>query len=389
MATSAPGQPRNLAILGSTGSIGQQALEVVRLHPQQLRVYALGASRSLRLLTEQCREFSPALVAVSSEESARELQPLVPPCTRVMWGEEGLRAAASAPEVDAVLLAITGFAAVAPALYAAQAGKYLALASQEALVAPGHLLRRSLAECGGRIVPVDSEHSALYQLLQGRSRSEVRALVLTASGGALRDLPLPQLHQATPEQALCHPTWHMGPKITIDSATLMNKALEVIEARWLFGFDLSQIRVVIHPQSIIHSLVELVDGSCLAHLGAPDMRIPIQYALLPERAPSPAAALDLSQMGALTFQEPDPERYPCLQLGYRAGQVGGSAPAVLNAANEQAVSLFLDHGLSFGRIYELVAGALDANPYSESDPDLETLTRADAWARQFIREAVH
>jgi len=363
LATSALGQPGNLSILGSTGSIGRQALEVVLAHPEQLRVYALAASRSLRLLAQQCREFSPALAAV-------------------------LQAAAGSPEVDVVLLAITGFAAVRPALYAAQAGKHLALASKEALVAAGHLLTRALAECGGRIVPVDSEHSALYQLLEGRSRDEVRGLVLTASGGALRDLPLSELRQATPEQALCHPTWQMGPKITVDSATLMNKALEVIEARWLFGFDLSQIRVVIHSRSIIHSLVELVDGSYLAHLGVPDMRIPIQYAVLPERAPSPGVPLDLCQVGALTFQEPDQERYPCLRLGYLAAAKGGCAAAVLNAANEQAVSLFLDHLLPFGRIYELVAGALERNPYSEPEPDLETIIRADAWARQSVREAV-
>ncbi len=388
MATPAPARPRELALLGSTGSIGQQALEVVRAHPDRLRVHALVASRSIQLLAHQCREFSPPLAVVSGEQQARELASLVRSSTRVLWGDEGLQAATTATEVDVVLLAITGFAAVRPALWAAQAGKLLALASKEALVAAGHLLTRALAEGGGAIVPVDSEHSALYQLLQGRERAEVRSLVLTASGGALRDLPLPEVRQAIPEQALRHPTWQMGPKVTIDSASLMNKALEIIEAKWLFGFDLPQIRVVIHPQSVVHSLVELVDGAYLVHLGLPDMRVPIQYALLPERAPSPPGLLDLCTLSALTFQQPDRERYPCLQLGYRAAEEGGCAPAVLNAANEQAVGLFLERRIPFGRIHDLVAAALDRNPHSDPSPDLDTLTRADAWGRQFVLGAV-
>ncbi|MBC7104398.1 MAG: 1-deoxy-D-xylulose-5-phosphate reductoisomerase, partial [Firmicutes bacterium] len=339
------------------------------------------AGRNVALLAEQAREFRPAVVAVA--ERARELEAALAPDWRpeVLEGEEGLARVAAWPGVDIVLVAVTGVAGLLPTLAALKAGKEVALANKETLVAGGELVAALAGRAGPVLRPVDSEHSAIWQCLQGGRWEEVRELVLTASGGPFRLLDRAALERVTPEEALRHPNWRMGSKITVDSATLMNKGLEIIEAHWLFGIDYERIRVVVHPQSIVHGMVVFRDGAVLAQLGVPDMRLPIQYALsYPERWGPVCAAPDPVAVGALTFEAPDEERFPALRLAREAGKTGGTLPAVLNAANEVAVAAFLDRRLPFTGIVEVVARVMDRHrPVPR--PALEDVLAADRWAR--------
>ena len=375
---------RNIALLGSTGSIGRQVLDVVSRLPEKLRVASLAAHRNVELLAEQIREFRPAIASIGSGDDAERLRELLgdPNSLETVWGPEGLKRAATVTEADIVVVAVAGTVGLAPTLEAISAGKDIALASKEVLVAAGSLVTRLVEKNGVRLLPIDSEHSAIFQCLQGEDRSRVRRLVLTASGGAFADYPLESLERVTVEQALAHPTWSMGRKITIDSATLMNKGLEIVEARWLFGVDPSRIEVVIHPQSIVHSMVEFEDGSVLAQMGVPDMRLPVQYALLyPERVDTGLPRLDIAAQGTLTFARPDPARYPALALAYRAAEQGGTLPAVMNAANEAAVGLFLDRRIGFPDIVRIVRQAMDGHKQVQ-DPDLGQILEADSWARR-------
>ena len=333
---------KSLSVLGSTGSIGCQTLDVVAAHPESFRVVALTAGRNIDRLAEQARRFRPELVVVGDAEAAVEAVERMPPGTRVLHGRDGLIAAARHDEASMVVCGLVGAVGIEPVYAAVDAGKDVALANKEALVAAGAFVMARAAATGAAVLPVDSEHNALHQCLRGEDPRSIKTLWLTASGGPLRELPLRELASVTPERALAHPTWVMGRKITIDSATLMNKGLEVIEARWLFDVGADRIKVLIHPKSIVHSLVEFADGSWKAQLGSADMRHPIQYALThPERLPSSRPPFDLLAAGPLAFEAPDPERFPCLPLAYEALARGGAAPAVVNAANEVAVEAFL------------------------------------------------
>lgn len=372
--------PVSIIILGSTGSIGRQALEVVSAHPDRFRVIGLAAQRNLDLLAEQCQAFRPLLVTVGDAELAPALRRQLPPETSLLAGEQGLCELAAQPQADLVLGAIAGLAGLLPVLAAIRAGKRVAIANKEPLVTAGELLTREAARCGATLLPVDSEHSALFQLLAGWPRATVQRLLLTGSGGPFRTAPA-DLSSVTPAQALAHPTWKMGPKVTIDSATLMNKGLEIIEAHWLFNLPIARIEVVIHPQSIIHSMVEFIDGALLAHLAYPDMRIPIQYALgYPERLGPAWSRIDLLKVGELTFLPPDLARFPCLRLAREAGLAGGTAPAVMNAANEVAVARFLAGELKFDRIPHLVEQALGEHTIVRQ-PELSDILEADRQTR--------
>lgn len=359
---------KRVALLGSTGSIGRQTLDVVRWHPDEFSVSALVASRPSDTFSAQVAEFRPRIACVTSND-----------------GEAPLMDLATDPEIDLLVVATSGTVGFRPTIAALAAGKPVALANKETLIMAGHLVTEAASLSGAPLLPIDSEHSAIWQCLQGEQpyRERVRRLLLTASGGALRDRDLASLGDVTPEQALQHPTWSMGPKITIDSATLMNKGLEVIEAHWLFGLPFECIDVVIHHQSVIHSLVEFIDGSVKAQLGVPDMRLPIQYAMAhPRRLSAPAERLDLTSVGSLTFTDVDHERYPCLELAYDAGRRGGTYPTVLNAANEVAVARFLGGSLAFARIAALIAAVLEAHA-ARPVPALEEVIAADQWARDF------
>ena len=381
---------KTIALLGSTGSIGTQVLDVVSRLPERLRVVSLAAHRNVKLLADQVRRFHPTVVSVGSSEDAERLKELLGGSEglRIVGGGEGLAQAATVPEADIVVVAVAGTVGLAPTIEAISAGKDIALASKEVLVAAGNIVTRLVEEKGVRLLPIDSEHSAIFQCLQGEDRGKIRRLMLTASGGAFADYPLESLAQVTVEQALAHPTWSMGRKITVDSATLMNKGLELVEARWLFGVDPSRIEVVIHPQSIVHSMVEFEDGSVIAQMGVPDMRLPIQYALLyPERVDTGLPRLDIAAQGALTFARPEPERYPALGLAYRAAEQGGTMPAVMNAANEVAVGLFLDRRIGFLGIQQIVRLVMDRHTPVE-DPDLDQVLQADCWARDMAMEVM-
>jgi len=374
---------RNVVVLGSTGSVGTQTLDVVRSMPERFRIVALSAGSRWEVLAEQVREFEPEAAAVCDEEGAGPLATaLAGRKVELLSGMDGLCRIASWDGADVVVGAISGAAGLPPAVAALESGKTLALANKEAIVMCGGRLMRLAAQSGGLIVPVDSEHSALFQLLRGVERQEVARVILTASGGPFCGMSTKELERVTPAQALQHPTWRMGKKITIDSATLMNKALEVIEAGWLFGLPPDRIRVLIHPQSVVHCMVELVDGALLAHLSAPDMRLPIQYALsYPERPPGTARRLDVAQMSRLELREPDYEAFPALALGYRAAQQGGTSGAVLSAANEEAVQAFLDGRVRFTDIARLVGMVLDSHEL-QADPTFEAAMAADRWARE-------
>jgi 1-deoxy-D-xylulose-5-phosphate reductoisomerase len=373
---------KGVSILGSTGSIGRQTLEVIDAAPDHFRVVALAASRNIERLAQQARRSKPALAAIVDESLASELETrLAGTGIRVIAGQAGLEEAAALSEAQIVVGAISGIAGLAPVLAAITARKRLALANKEPLVAAGGIVMSEARRCGAQIIPVDSEHSALFQCLLGQRREDVRRLILTASGGALRDLPLEELKAVTPQRALAHPTWRMGPKVTIDSATLMNKGLEVIEAHWLFGVPVERIEVVLHRQSIVHSLVEFVDGAVLAQLSQPDMRLPIQYALsFPERPAVRWGGLEIAQAGELTFGEVELARYPCLRLAYAAARQGGTAPAVMNAANEVAVSAFLAGTIGFMDIPRIIEAVLDRCPPAAADT-LEAVIAADSEGR--------
>jgi 1-deoxy-D-xylulose-5-phosphate reductoisomerase len=385
---------KRLAILGSTGSIGRSALSVVAAHPDRLSVAALVAGENAARLVEQAAEFGAdavgvstpaALVELTARLAGQERRPeLLPP------GREGLIAAATRPDVDIVLCASSGTASLEAALAAIEAGKMLALANKEILVMAGALMVEAAQRCGVPILPVDSEHNAIHQCLEGRNLSQVRRLILTASGGPFRSLDRAALDRVTPDDALRHPTWRMGRKITIDSATLMNKGLEVIEARWLFGAPGSAIDVLIHPQSIVHSMVELDDGSILAQLGVTDMRLPIQYAFsYPERWASPVPSLDLASTGPLEFCKPDLERFQCLALAYAALDHGAAWPVVLNAANELAVEAFLAGQIRLTAIPAVIEPALLAADNSVGVPrSIEDIRAADEWARRYASETI-
>ncbi len=355
---------KRLAVLGSTGSIGTHTLEVVAAHPEHFQIVGLAANSSLDILVEQIHRHHPRLVSVGTEAGARELERrLGSKAPEVVWGTEGSIQAAEASGADVVVSAIVGGAGLLPTMAAIRAGKDVALANKETLVIAGELMTAEARARKVRILPVDSEHSAVFQCLATHGRPDVRRIVLTASGGPFRTLPLAAFSQITPDAALRHPTWQMGRKVTIDSATLMNKGLEVIEAHWLFDIPVDQVDVIIHPQSVVHSMVEFVDGSILAQLGVPDMRVPIQYALTwPQRRWSPVERLDLLKLSGLTFETVDHEKFPCLDLAYEATRAGGSWPAVLNAANEVAVQWFLDRRIGFDEIPGVIRKALDLHP---------------------------
>lgn len=374
---------KSISIIGSTGSIGTQVLDVVSRLPERLSVVGMAAHHNIGLLAEQIRIHKPRIVSVGTEDGANRLRELIGGLDGlvIMWGREGLERVATASEAETTVVSVAGAIGIAPTVAAISAGKDIALASKEVLVTAGSIVSRMVQDRGVKLLPIDSEHSAIFQCLQGEDRSRIRKLMLTASGGALRDIPTEHLSKVTVAQALAHPTWSMGRKITIDSATLMNKALEIIEARWLFGVEPSMIEVVIHPQSIVHSMVEFEDGSVMAQLGVPDMRVPIQYSLLyPERIDTGLPRLDIIKKGTLTFNKPDPERYPGLNLAYRALKEGGTMPAVLNAANEAAAALFLEERIGYLEIVEIVRRVMDRHsPISQ--PNLDQVMDADAWAR--------
>lgn len=381
---------KRIAILGSTGSVGRQALDVVAAHPDRFEVVALAASRLSELLEAQIRHWQPALaaVAVGPGQPWPDLG-----ASRLLAGGDAMTQLAEQVAADLVLVAVPGRLGLCPTLAAIGAGKTVALANKESLVMAGHLVMPAARAHGVTVLPVDSEHNAIWQCLRGEGApnapaSEVAALILTASGGAFRDLPLTSLRQVTPAQALQHPTWTMGPKITVDSATLMNKGLEVIEASWLFGVPLDRIRVVMHRESVVHSLVEFVDGSLKAQLAVPDMRLPIQYALsYPERWECPIPRLDLAQLGALTFGEVDRQRFRSMYLALDAARAGGTFPSALSGADDEAVRLFMEGVLSFDRIPDVVEAVL-AQHRSTPDPPLEAVLEADRWGRAACREAV-
>jgi 1-deoxy-D-xylulose-5-phosphate reductoisomerase len=381
-ATIMPDARRQIAVLGSTGSIGRSTFDVLRTHGDRLAAFALSSHRNLDRLCEQARELAPRYVVAADSEAAADYRWQLPGGVEVLTGEEGLMRVASHPEVDVVLAAIVGRAGLAGAWAALEAGKTLALANKETLVIAGSLAMPLAERTGATILPVDSEHSAVFQALRSGRREEVSRIVLTASGGPFRGYTKDQLANVTVEQALAHPTWRMGPKITIDSATMMNKALDIIEAKWLFGLDAEQIEVVVHPQSIVHSMVEFIDGAVIAQLSPPDMKLPIQYALTyPERWPGCAARFPVAQSCTLQFDPPDEELFPALRLGKEVARVGGTAGAVLNAANEAAVQLFLDRRLRFPDIAAGCQAVLESHTFDPS-PTLDGLLALDRWARQ-------
>ena len=376
---------KHIAVLGSTGSIGVNALSVLS-HLPGYRVAGLAAGSNFDLLARQAVQFGAEAVAVADDTSLSRLRSKLPAGIRVLGGVAGIEAIASLPDADIVVVAISGSAGLPATLAALNAGKTVALANKESLVMAGGLVSQLARRKGLPLLPVDSEHSAIFQALAAGNRGEVRKVIITASGGSLRDVPLDELDLVTPERALQHPTWSMGRKITIDSATMMNKALEIVEARWLFGLDASQIEVLIHPQSIVHSMVVFCDGSVIAQMGAPDMRVPIQYALTyPNRQPGPVSEPDFAAIGRLDFLAPDPDRYPALELGYRAAREDGTLGAVLNAANEVAVADFLHGRIPFTRITEIVREVMDLHDVIKQ-PDLPQILEADRWARQVCSE---
>jgi 1-deoxy-D-xylulose-5-phosphate reductoisomerase len=374
---------RNVAVLGATGSIGRSAADVIAAMPNRLRAFALAADSDADGLLAQMERLRPRKAAMMRPEALQNLRGrCAAQDVEFLCGMEGLREIVRSPEVDVVLCAISGAAALMPTVWAVEAGKTLALASKESMVVAGEVLIRTAREKKTDIIPVDSEHSAVFQALRSGTHGEVRRIVLTASGGPFRQTDAAAFRRITPEQTLNHPTWDMGERITVDSATLMNKALEVIEARWLFDVEPSQIEVVVHPQSIVHSMVEFRDGSVIAQMSVPDMRLPIQFALTcPDRLPGPVAPLDLAAIGQLTFEKPDTEKFPALRLGYEALRAGGTMPAVLNASDEVCVRMFLEKKISFTGIVATVEKVM--NKHSPAGhPSLQQVLEADAWARE-------
>lgn len=375
---------RNLTILGATGSIGKNTLTVVNQFPELFCVKALTAGNNIALLAEQIQRFSPELAVVYGESDALKLKQLLPSgnCTDIMFGEDGYRAAAVHRDVDTVVSAVVGAAGLLPTLSAIAAGKHIALANKETLVMAGDIVTRRAKEKNVSILPVDSEHSAIFQCLAGNRKKDLQKILLTASGGPFRDMPAEQFSSITPEKALAHPTWEMGKKISIDSATLMNKGLEVIEAKHLFDVSHQTIEVVIHPQSIIHSMVSYIDGTVIAQLGTPDMKGAIAYALSwPKRLPLNLPVPDFAGIGALTFETPDMKKFPCLSLAFSACESGGTLPCVLNAANEVAVAAFLNRRIGFNQIPEIIDDAMDKHNVVTA-PEIDDILLADQWARK-------
>ncbi len=370
-----------VVILGSTGSIGKQALEVVEKYPGRFKVVGLAANNNVSLLLEQIDRYRPDVVSVTDNKAFSKMKDAASSRVKVLSGMEGLCELASMPEADCVLVSVSGAVGIKPTLAGIKAGKRIALANKETLVAAGDIVMQQVKEHGVLMIPVDSEHSAIFQCIAGEAK-HLNNIWITASGGPFRDLNYEQLQGVTVEMALKHPNWAMGPKITIDSASLMNKGLEVIEAHHLFGVDYDQIQVVVQRESIIHSMVELVDGAFIAHLGVPDMRIPIQYALTyPERLDSPAKSLDFTGLRAIHFDLPDKRKFPALELAYSAGKIGGTMPAVLNAANEAAVNIFIKGKIAFTDIPVLVEKVMLKHDCVEN-PDLDDILEVDKWARE-------
>jgi 1-deoxy-D-xylulose-5-phosphate reductoisomerase len=379
---------RNVVVLGATGSIGQSAAKVARDLPDRMRIVGMSAHRNPALLTEMAAEFPEAALCLTDRSCLQEFPAALRLSRRFFEGEEGLLELATLPEADMVLVAIVGTGGLRPALAAIEAGKDLAVASKEILVMAGGIVMEAARRKGVRILPVDSEHNAIFQCLEGRRPCEVNRLILTASGGPFRTAPAESLKAVTPAQALKHPTWTMGAKITIDSATLFNKGLEMIEARWLFDVEMARVDVIVHPQSIVHSMVEFVDGSVLAQLSHSDMCFPIQYAVTwPERVPNSLRPLDFAALAKLEFEAPRRDVFPALDLARAAGEAGGTLPAVLNAANESAVEAFLSGRLSFPGIWETV-GAVMEEHQSIAQADLDAIVQADRWARTRASERI-
>lgn len=380
---------KSITLLGSTGSIGTQTLEILTHHPDQFRLVGLAARSNVELLAAQIRQFRPEIVALCDAEKLPDLKSAIAnldPQPILVAGEAGVVEVARYGDAEAVVTGIVGCAGLLPTIAAIEAGKDIALANKETLIAGGPVVNPLIAKHGVKLLPADSEHSAIFQCLQGVPEGGLRRIILTASGGAFRDWSVDKLGEVTVADAIKHPNWSMGRKITVDSATLMNKGLEVIEAHFLFGMDYDDIDIVIHPQSIIHSLIELQDTSVLAQLGWPDMRLPLLYALSwPHRIYTDWEPLDLVKAGTLTFKEPDHDKYPCMQLAYAAGRAGGSMPAVLNAANEQAVALFLDEKIQYLDIARCIEQTCDRHSRDNCpDPGLEDILAADRWAREEV-----
>jgi len=381
---------KNISILGSTGSIGVNAIDVIRNNPDRYKIVALSACTNVELLRQQIERFKPIVVSVIDERHAKELKKIMNPLirTEILFGEDGYREVASIKEADMVISAMVGSAGLMPTLEAIEAGKDIALANKEVMVMAGKIVVEKACEKGVRILPVDSEHSAIFQCIDGHSRKDIRRIILTASGGPFFRLSKEKLADVKPASALKHPNWRMGRKITIDSASMMNKGLEVIEAGWLFSVPIDSIEVHIHPQSIVHSMVEYVDGSVIAQLGVPDMRIPIAYALsFPERLPRSEPFLDLLTVGIFEFFRPDVEKFPSLKLAYEAGKVGGTMPAVLNAANEVAVEAFLDETIKFTDISKIIEGVIARHQPKEFFT-LGEIFEADLWARDSAQKII-
>ncbi|MCI5162324.1 MAG: 1-deoxy-D-xylulose-5-phosphate reductoisomerase [Candidatus Electrothrix sp. AX5] len=381
---------KSLSLLGSTGSIGKNVLNVVRSFPDRFRIVGLSAGRNIAELADQVQEFQPECISVADQALASQLITLLPEEYRgkVFWGEEGNQKVATVPAAEMLVSAVVGAVGLLPTLAAIAEGKDIGLANKETLVMAGRLVMQAAREHKVSLLPIDSEHSAIFQALEAGRRDDVGMIILTASGGPFRALDKEGLCQATPDQALAHPNWDMGRKISIDSATMMNKGLEVIEACWLFDVPVEKIRVVVHPESIVHSLVEYIDGSVMAQLGIPDMRIPIAYALsYPERIPLNLSRLSLSECGKLSFEKPDYDRFPALGLAFRVMEEGGVKPAVLNAANEVAVAAFLDEQIGFTDITAIVASTLDCFAPGD-DLDLDAILAADRKAREIAEKEV-
>ena len=375
---------KRIAILGSTGSIGRNALRVIASNPQGYCAVALAAGKNIDLLHKQIETFHPLSVALQEEELAKTLRERLGrrSKTRVFSGREGFLHISTMPEVDTVISAMTGASGLLPTYAAIEAGKHMALANKETMVMAGQMVMEQATRQGVSILPIDSEHSAILQSLQGHRKEDVKRIILTASGGPFREAPISRLKKVTPKEALQHPTWNMGRKITIDSATLMNKGLEAIEAKWLFDLAIDQISILIHPQSIIHSMVEYRDGSVIAQLGVPSMITPISYALsFPEHRETPLPPLKLEEIGKLTFSEPDMKKFKCLDLALRSADIGDSMPAVLNGANEVAVESFLQGQIGFLQIPELIEMTMEAHtPFAMGG--IEAVLEADSWARE-------
>ena len=379
---------KNVVLLGSTGSIGTSTAKVAEDLPDDIRLVGLAAGRNDALLAQQAAQFQPELVSIGSPEKAESLRSQLDDRVRVAHGEEGLIELATLPSADIVLIAIVGTAGLQPALAAIRAGKDIAVASKEILVMAGEIVMAEAHNHGVSVLPVDSEHSAIFQCLDDKPTESVRRLILTASGGPFRQTPIGEFSGITVEQALKHPSWVMGRKITIDSATMFNKGLEMIEARWLFDIPMPQVDVIVHPQSVVHSMVEFVDGSILSQLSTPDMCLPIQYAITwPSRAASDRVQTDFAALGRLDFEAPDLAKFPALGQARRAGEVGGTLPAVLNAANEIAVDAFCDGHTSFVGIAESVSVVMDRHQVNEH-PSLDEILQADQWARVTARDVI-